>query len=206
MGKRKAVQTISMVPIIDYAGGTCEEDALQGYYIPKIKKIIKIDNYERNLERHQVSIGDVIAHSLDHGSHNNRLHNACYNSISEYKKGWNAVIKDFKPAFKEGQEVVLVGINYERNLQRVEYFIAGPITGWQKTCLRRSKNEEVICHRTFVDVKGHYDEYSESQFMGLTDLAKWKVTHKLITKLRNQLKAEGILGVTILFRGKAYKV
>ena len=207
MSKRKEL-SLNVVPIIDYAEGSCEKDSLRGYYIPKTKEFILVDAYGNSIKRVKTKLSDLITDVLNHGSNGDRTHEACYAGIPAYRKAWDAVIKskEFTPVFKEGQEVVKVGRNYERNLQQVDYYTVGPVVGWQKTCRRYSKKEEILCHRTFIAVDGDENTSDESEFRSLAYLEDWKIGQKFVTKLKNLLKINKILGVIILYKGRTYKI
>ncbi len=202
----KIEKSMSVIPIIDYAKGSCETDSLRGYYVPKTKEFILTDSYGYNIKRSRTKLTQLITAVLDHGSNGDRTHDACYQAIPEYKKAWDAVIKSFKPVFTEGQEVVRVGHNHERSLQQVDYYTVGPVIGWQKTCRRHSKTEEILCHRTFMAVDGDEITGAESEFRDLAYLEDWKIGYKFVVKLKKTLNINKVLGVTILYKGRAYKV
>lgn len=108
------------------------------------------------------------------------------------------------PKYSEGDQVVI--FQFQRSGKKVPVVVTvGEVLSWKRLCRREGK-VHYQCIRKITDATGNIDQAAEENFHKISVLEEWETGWKVVQKVKNTLKKEGVIGGTIYYKGSIYLI
>jgi hypothetical protein len=152
-------------------------------------------------------VDEMLDFCLEYGTHRERLFEPLLQT-PEFKKLWEELRKTLTPKYKEGEQAVYF---YRPSGTKMipEVVTVGKVVGWRKVCNRNGGPAEYICTREVkaptIDKFDRMDRLDEKKLYPLSALNEWKEAHKIVKKLKKEMKKADMIGCTIMYAGSIYQ-